>query len=294
VLNKKFSGGDIEALFAVLLWSTVATAFKLTLRFVKPSLLLLIASTTSLAVLYIFYSRERARRVSLFPYLLLGFLNPFLYYSLLFEAYNRLPAHQALLLNYTWPIFLGLFTSIFLSQPLRRRDVLGLFVGFWGVIVLKTEGNIKNLRFSEPTGSIIALLSAVVWGLFWSLSLKIEGTTREKLFFAFLCGTPLIYLRTLIFERPESLPLKGLFGSIYVGLFEMSLTFLLWHTALKKSRRVSRALSYAYLIPIISLLFISLVLKERLHPTVIIALLLILSAILLVRRERVADKGDTG
>jgi drug/metabolite transporter (DMT)-like permease len=33
----------------------------------------------------------------------LGFMNPFLYYVLLFRAYDLLPAQQAQPLNYTWP-----------------------------------------------------------------------------------------------------------------------------------------------------------------------------------------------
>ena len=36
-----------------------------------------------------------------------GFLNPFLYYIILFKAYSLLPAQEALSLNYTWPLVPG-------------------------------------------------------------------------------------------------------------------------------------------------------------------------------------------
>ena len=41
-----------------------------------------------------------------------GLINPCIYYLLLFQAYDRLLAQQALALNYTWPIVLVIFDSI--------------------------------------------------------------------------------------------------------------------------------------------------------------------------------------
>ena len=38
----------------------------------------------------------------------LGFLNPFLYYVVLFKAYDLLPAQEAQPLNYTWAITLAI------------------------------------------------------------------------------------------------------------------------------------------------------------------------------------------
>ena len=88
---------------AVLLWSTVASAFKVSLRYVEAPHMLLYAALVSTAVLFVVaaWQHKLGQAFSCSPkqYLrsaALGFLNPFLYYLVLFEAYDRLPAQEAI------------------------------------------------------------------------------------------------------------------------------------------------------------------------------------------------------
>ena len=87
---------------AVLFWSTVASAFKLTLQFIRPIEMLLYSSFISAAVLLaILLGQKRLSQLrSWSPHdflrsALFGFLNPFLYYFVLFKAYALLPAQEA-------------------------------------------------------------------------------------------------------------------------------------------------------------------------------------------------------
>jgi drug/metabolite transporter (DMT)-like permease len=89
-------------LATVLLWSTVASAFKLTLRHADPVQLLcistLVSTLTLLAVLTLQGKLSHLRRINaqdLRRSALLGLLNPFLYYLILFMAYDLLPAQEA-------------------------------------------------------------------------------------------------------------------------------------------------------------------------------------------------------
>ena len=103
----------------VLFWSTVATAFKLSLRYLDHFQLLLYSSIVSILVMSIILILQG--KISLiFSYtkrqyvrsILLGFLNPFLYYTVLFKAYDLLPAQEAQPLNYTWAITLVVLLSV--------------------------------------------------------------------------------------------------------------------------------------------------------------------------------------
>ena len=111
------------ALAAVLFWSTVASAFKLSLRTLTPAELLLYAGLTStlvLGLILLFQGKLgdalSGGRETIGTALKLGLLNPFLYYLILFKAYDLLPAQEAQPLNYTWAITLTL-----LSIPLLNR-----------------------------------------------------------------------------------------------------------------------------------------------------------------------------
>jgi hypothetical protein len=84
---------------AVLLWSTVATAFSLTLDYLSPLQLVTLATTFSWCFFVIRLmqpSRLAALRDTSWTQrgigLLTGWLNPGLYYLVLFAAYDRLPA----------------------------------------------------------------------------------------------------------------------------------------------------------------------------------------------------------
>ena len=108
-------------LLTVLLWSTVASAFKLSLRYITPVQLLFYASPMSILVLSVILLFREGRINHLWQYsrhqylqsLGLGLMNPCLYYLVLFGAYDRLPAQEAQPLNYTWAL-----TLTYLSVPL--------------------------------------------------------------------------------------------------------------------------------------------------------------------------------
>ena len=118
-------------LLAVLFWSTVATAFKLTLQGMNSAQLLFYSSTTSLVVLF-FFARINSPKMltqifskhQLKKNILLGFINPFVYYLILFKAYSVLPAQEAQPINLTWPLIISIISVIFLKQKLSVKPIL--------------------------------------------------------------------------------------------------------------------------------------------------------------------------
>ena len=60
----------------------------------------------------------------------LGLINPFLYYLVLFKAYDLLPAQEAQAINYTWALMLAFLSVIFLKQKLTLKDILAGIICF--------------------------------------------------------------------------------------------------------------------------------------------------------------------
>ncbi|MDZ7763180.1 MAG: EamA family transporter [Melioribacteraceae bacterium] len=234
--------GILYALSAVLLWSTVATAFKLTLAGLNYAQLLFYASLTSTIVLFFFAMKEsRTDVLNIFKgedflkNLLLGLFNPFLYYLVLFQAYSLLPAQEAQPLNYTWPITISIFSVIFLGQKLSLRTIIGLISAFFGVVIIATRGDIFGLSFHNLFGVILAVGSSLIWAAFWTMSLIDKRKNSIKLFSAFLFGTIFTFLYVLLFESFSFTGVEFLLGAVYIGLFEMGITFFLWMKGLELS-----------------------------------------------------------
>ncbi len=272
-----------HAVFAVLLWSTVASAFKLSLRYMNPLQLLFCASLTSLIVFGILYSREFSLRKENLRSAYLGFLF-ILYYTVLFSAYDRLPAQEAQALNYTWPLMLVLLSIPLLGKRPGVRTVLGLSIGFLGALIVATKGNITGLNFSDPIGVALGLGSAVIWATYWLLNLRDERPLVEKTFWNFLFGFAYILAVLVLSGGLAVPPVEGIAGAVYVGLFEMGITFLLWYRAVEGD--MAFASNLAYLVPFLSLFFISVVVGERIVPSTFMGLVLIVLGIVLGRSEK--------
>ena len=58
------------------------------------------------------------------------------YYLILFAAYDRLPAHIAQPINYTWAITLALLAVPLLGQRLSKRTLTGILISYLGVVLL--------------------------------------------------------------------------------------------------------------------------------------------------------------
>ncbi|GIR70608.1 MAG: hypothetical protein CM15mP74_18590 [Halieaceae bacterium] len=56
--------------------------------------------------------------------LFVGWLNPGLYYLVLFAAYDQLPAQEAMAINYSWGITLALIAAPLLQQRLTLGALL--------------------------------------------------------------------------------------------------------------------------------------------------------------------------
>jgi drug/metabolite transporter (DMT)-like permease len=281
---------------AVLAWSTVATAFKLGLEHLTPPALLAWSALASLLVLLVtLVVRGGLRAVSRWTardYLysaLLGFLNPGLYYAVLFEAYDRLPAQQAQPLNYAWPVVLVLLSALFLRQRLRALTLVAMGICLLGVAVISTRGNLSELAFSDPLGVGLALFSTVIWASYWLLNLRDDGDPVLRLTVNFAFGTLFAFGYAGLAGGVAWPTTAGLLGAAYVGTFEMGLTFVLWISALRLSRNTAQVSGLIFLAPFLSLVWIHQVLGEAIHPSTLVGLVLIVGGIILVQRATRVD-----
>lgn len=197
-------------------------------------------------------------------------LNPFVYYLVLFEAYSRLRAQEAQALNYTWAIVLALFSIWLLKERFRLMDLAALLLSFFGVLIISTKGRLDSLQFDDPIASFLAVFTSVVWALYWIISLKDSRPALQKLFYNFLVGFALIacfvtFGKISLFV-PQADIFRGVLGGIYVGIFEMGLTFLLWYKALEYSDNTAKISNLVFITPFLSLIFIAKVLGESIHP----------------------------
>jgi len=212
---------------------------------------------------------------------MLGFLNPFLYYTVLLKAYSILRAQEALTLNYTWAIMLVLLSILILKQKIRPTSIVAIIISFFGVVIIATRGNILGLEFTNTMGIALALSSSVIWAIYWIYNIKDKRDEVAKLFTNFLFGSLFAFVLLVSSSRLVSPNMNGLIGAVYIGLFEMGITFMLWLKALKYSETTAKVGNLIYISPFLSLLIINIVIGERILISTIIGLFLIVMGIVI-------------
>ena len=286
---------------AVLIWSTVASAFKIALRYMSFLQLLLYASIVSIVTLFVILVVQRKltllKRYSGGDYMRsigLGILNPFLYYIVLFKAYSVLPAQQAMTLNYTWPIMLVLLSIPLLRQWITCKRIVAICISFVGVCMIATQGNILRFRFTNPVGVGLALGSALIWALFWIYNVRDKRDDVVKLFLNFGFGFVFILVVNLIFSDVTVPNTMGFIGATYVGLFEMGVTFVIWLKALKLSQTTAQVSNLIYMVPFLSLVVIHFVVGERISLYTVGGLTLIITGIIIQQRPDFKSRNKVG
>jgi len=210
----------------------------------------------------------------------LGFLGCYLYYLLLYGALALTTAAEGFILAYTWPIMILILAVIILREPLTVRKIAGIFISFFGIVVIVTQGSITTVQLTSLRGDLLAMAGALSFALFSVLGkrYKFDQTISVFVFFA-------TALLLVLITAPATSGIPWPSATIwpwllYNGLLVNGVSYIWWFKALEhgKTHIISNAL---YLTPFISLVYIWLLLDEPIMASALLGLLIIITGIAL-------------
>lgn len=289
-MNRKAA---LLALGCVLMWSTVASAFKLTLSLITPLQMLWLAVATSCGILIIAAAMQGklslARdymRESPGYFMLLSALNPTAYYLILFAAYDMLPAQQAQALNYTWAVVLSILAVPFLGQRFTVMNGISVLIAYTGVLVIATQGDLLALDFQNPLGVALGAGSSIFFASYWILNTRKPRDAVASLLLCFSLSLPILTVLMIWQDGFNAIPWPAIGGGIYIGTFEMGFAFLLWMNALRLSTNTAQLSNLVYLSPPISLILLAAIVGEPVMISTVIGLVLIIGGVIIGQFKR--------
>ena len=147
---------------------------------------------------------------------------------ILFVAATKLTtAANAILLQYTAPVYVALFSNLFLKERITKFDLLTIFFTMIGICLFFFD----RLTFINIWGNIFALLSGMSFG---GLVLMMRKQKTEFPLGSIFLGnilTALICLPFMFGSIPESISWVYL---ILMGVFQLGLSHMLYSIAIKK------------------------------------------------------------
>ena len=222
--------------------------------------------------------REKVRRSDLLFFLGLGILNILISMGSMQLAINMGKASTAAILISSNPIFVLLFSSIFLREKVTFDRVACIVFGIAGIFLIIYKGNTGGDTAMSLTLGIIASLT---FGLYTVLGkLKSEGISSITMicyssFFGSLLYVPVLLFKGIpLFEIPQ-----GTFSRIlYLGVFLSGIAYITYMEALKLLTASKGAMVF-FLKPVIASVLAIAFLGEDLSLRTAAGMLLVLAGI---------------
>ena len=275
----------IYAIISVLLWSTTATIIKLLLGYLDNIQILFLASFFAFMFLFIINcikgnlkEIKKYKLKDFFKIFILGILGIFLYNLFLYLGINTLQASKAFIINYLWPITTVIFACIILKEKITIRKIIAIIISFIGVIIVSINGNLFNIEKSSIIGTIYCFLAAISYGLFSVLNKEQNYNKYISMMLYYLSSFCISLIYCLCKKKIFIPEMNQLLGLLWIGVFTSAIAFTLWALALEKGD-TAKISNIAYMTPFISLVWTSIILKEKLSIYSIIGLIVIIIGI---------------
>jgi drug/metabolite transporter (DMT)-like permease len=279
----------LEVVTAALIWGTSGMLIKLIDTNSFMITFFRMAIPTALIGAYLFYKRKPVFRQNTKTVLLASFLNAVrtLFY---FIGFNNTSIGNAIIMLYTWPIFVTLIGPFMLKERITPVKIVSLAAAFGGIIFVYID---KKFSFesSDFIGMSAMLFSAFVYAFSMILFKKTSAdySQIETTFFQNFVGAFLFLPAVFIvhpFPGPDKIALLFVFG-IFIGI----IGFALFFSALKKVK-ASIASSLAYLEIVSTLVYSAVFFGERFTWNMVVGGLLIVLSALIVQRYGSRPEGS--
>ena len=283
-MNEKLS--YIYVSLAVFLWASTAAVGKLVLENLNNLQVLFYVSlfaSIGLFLIVLFQKKlhliKKYKTIDYWHFALMGFAGVFLYYIFLYAGLMYAPAQEAFIVNYTWPIWVVIFAIFILKEEFNIKKLIGISLGFIGVYVVATNGDLTGFNIANIKGDLFALVGAITYGIFSVYGKKYNYDKITSIMFYYLFSFLFVSITTIIFSEIPQITLFEFVSLIWLGVFCSGLAFVFWFLALKHGDTAKMS-NIVFLTPFLSLVYIYFLLDEKILISSIIGLVLIVLGII--------------
>jgi drug/metabolite transporter (DMT)-like permease len=271
-----------------LMWGSSYLFIKIGVETLSPFTLVaarLVVGAILLAAVLAISSQRLPRSRRTYGHLaIMAVLNIVIPFSLITWGEQSIDSALASILNASVPLFTIVLAAIYLTdEPITMNRVVGLLVGFGGVVVL-TSPSLTGAGGSLPgelamIGSSIAYAAGNVYARRYVRGLHPMITSFFQVFFALLATATL----ALLFERPFAVSVQPstIVSVLWLGIFGSALAYLAFFR-LHSRWGSTRSSLIAYTLPVVGIVLGFVVLNESIDGRVLVGTALIIGGVALV------------
>ena len=194
------------------------------------------------------------------------------------------------IINATVPIFSACVAYVVYKERLSRSSLLGLLIGFLGVVVLMFNPD-ESFGSSGWLAILSALLACLLYGTAINLTVNnLQGVSGLTITAGGLFVSSLVLLPFALWARPEVLPVGNIWWSVFaLGIVCTGFGFVMFYRLIDRIG-AGRAIMTTYLIPVFSILWGNIFLGESVTLIMVVGCILVLLGVGLTTKKSNIDK----
>jgi len=201
----------------------------------------------------------------------------------LFTGLRQTAAINGSLIMAMSPLINLLLDALIRRQALKSGQIFSLLMGFAGVLLVITDGDVLSLQINQ--GDIWIISGMLCWS-FYTLAAKATAGWLPPLFFTLLtmAGGCAALLMVVILQQEtplqqlQSLSAVNLSGVLYIGLFATVFGYLLWNRGIA-ALGVSTASLFFNLVPVFAALT-GLFYGQHINPVQLTGMVIVLTGLM--------------
>ncbi|MGG1444863.1 DMT family transporter [Brevibacillus laterosporus] len=271
--------------FLVLMWGVNWPLSKYALTYTPPLLFAGLRTFIGGLILISFAILQRKQlhlKGTWHIYLIASVLNIILYYGFQTIGLQYMPAGLFSAIVFLQPVLLGIFSWLWLGESMYGLKILGLLLGFFGVVSLTTDGFTGSMSI---WGIMLAIASSFSWA-FGTVYMKKTAAQVDSIWMTAIqitFGSIVMLGSGSAVESWSDIAWNTLFivVTLFISIFVIALGWLVYFKLLA-TIEASKVGAFTFLIPLISVIFSVLFLNEKVTINLIAGLVLITGSIVLV------------
>jgi len=276
----------VALIIANMIWGAAPPIFKWALHDIHPYTLALLRFVVPAIILYPFVrGKLKINKKDYFNIFIIGFLGITVNIIFFFNGLLQAPSINAALIGSSGPIFIILYSLMFLREKPKRKLILGAHIGLLGVLFVLITPLFKdgNLAAIGNFYYLISMLSGVTAVLLVRKVMK-RNNPIAVTFWSFVTGSigfiPFFIHEVQIYGFLSNLSTQGLIGLIF-GIFFSTLAAYFLQTWALKYLTAADVSVFTYIDPVVTLLVAAPLLGEFPDSTFVFGTVFVLLGILM-------------
>jgi drug/metabolite transporter (DMT)-like permease len=289
---RKFGSSDVLMLVAVVLWAVNFSLVKVALKEMSPMGFngIRLAFASILLILFLAVKREsfRVDGPDFWKLVVLGIVGNTAYQILFINGIYVTTASNAAIIIAITPAFIAMLSSVLKHERLNWASWTGILISFVGfyLVILRNSGK-PALTGEGVKGDLMILAGTVCWAVYTVLARPLlrKISALKLTAITMVVGTA-FYLPFAIRDINRipyaNVSAKAWASLAFSGLFALAVCYVIWYESVQRVGN-SRTAIYDNLIPILTVLFASLLIGEKISPLQGVGMAVILAGVYLTR-----------